>query len=265
MKKFISILVVILLFVSISGCTKTESDVAAPDNTVKQEETINTPEPDMIVETEQNTQDDKHSEDIDNSQAVETPVHEETPEISDETESEPTEPKDSYRYKFFRVYPVYRSDGTRGPSIYDNALNADIIRKNIETENVPLYDRHNPVYKFDTLEEFNEFSNTYGEIMTWNYEPGEKTASDDIIEEYGEDFFEENSLLLIYIYGSKGSARFDLNDVVCENSKMFVNIDLVNSGVTNDTCFWLLTIAFPDDVISNYTEFDADVVTPDWY
>ena len=152
MKKFISILVVILLFVSISGCVKTESDVAAPDNTVKQEETINTPEPDMIVETEQITQDDKQMQDVGNTQPVETPVYEETPEISDETESEPTEPKDSYHYKFFRTYPGYRADGTRGPSISDNALNADIIRKNIETEGVKVYDQHNPVYKFDTLE-----------------------------------------------------------------------------------------------------------------
>ena len=104
---------------------------------------------------------------------------------------------------------------------------------------------HLPIFKFDTLAEFESFEGAVNE----------NTAK------YDEAFFEDNSLLLVYVAASSGSYRYGVSGVYCNEGVLCVHIEQTNSPkiVTDDMAGWFITVAVPDALIENVTVFDADL------
>ena len=135
--------------------------------------------------------------------------------------------------------------------IYAGALNADkMMISSVQ---------HLPIYKFDTLEEFQRFKSAYdsSNLEMEGYTP----SFNDTTAEYDEAFFEENTLMLVFVGASSGTYRFGVNSVFCDGTSLCIHIEQSNNpeDVTDDMAGWFITVAVPDSMVENCMEFDADL------
>lgn len=143
------------------------------------------------------------------------------------------------------------SDDSR---IYNSALNADKL---------DIRDSGNlPIYKFDTKDDLDQFKSNFGDILTMNYGYGTEPSFNDVSSKYDEEFFKENTLMLVYVTASSGSYRFGVKKVFCNGKSYCINIEQINnpSAYTCDMAGWFITVAEKDSKIANCTEFDAKLV-----
>lgn len=144
-----------------------------------------------------------------------------------------------------------RAGSGRDPAIWSNALNAN----KLTDEN----SSHLPVYKFDTLSDLQEFKNAFGGEGDFNFGWDEVPSFNKATKVYDAAFFEKCTLLLVCVEAGSGSYRFGLKDITISDNYFCVNIEQTNNpqGVTDDMAAWFITVDVPDNVIENYTEFDA--------
>ena len=120
--------------------------------------------------------------------------------------------------------------------------------------------QHLPIFKFDTLAEFERFKGAIGdEHLNGSY--NEMPSFNENTARYDAEFFEDNSLMLVYVRASSGSYRFDVHSVYQKDDAFCVHIEQTNSPevVTDDMAGWFITVAVPDALIENVTVFDADL------
>ena len=89
------------------------------------------------------------------------------------------------------------------PKIRELALNKDIFELSS--------DRHIPIYKCDTLDELNEFKTTFSGTFTMDGTRDEVPSFEEVTADYTEDFFIENTLLLVYVEANSCTPRFVLS------------------------------------------------------
>ncbi len=137
--------------------------------------------------------------------------------------------------------------------IYFGALNADKMAYSSV--------QHLPIYKFDTLEDLEQFKLTFGEALAMDYGYDEVPSFNDTTDQYDETFFEENTLMLVYVGASSGTYRFGVHSVFCDENSFCIHVEQVNDPeiVTEDMAGWFVTVAVPDSMVANCTEFDADL------
>ena len=137
--------------------------------------------------------------------------------------------------------------------IYTNALNTD--KMTISSV------QHLPIYKFDTLEDFEQFKLNFCEVLDMNASHDEIPSFEHTTGDYSETFFEENTLMLVYVSANSGTYRFGVNSVFCDGTSFCIHVEQVNKPevVTDDMAGWFITVAVPDSMVANCTEFDADL------
>lgn len=138
--------------------------------------------------------------------------------------------------------------------IYTNALNTD--KMTISSV------RHLPIYKFDTLEDLEQFKLNFDEVFNMNASYDEIPSFEHTTGDYSETFFEENTLMLVYVGANSGTYRFGVNSVFCDGTSFCIHVEQVNKPevVTCDMAGWFITGAVPDSMVANCTEFDADLI-----
>lgn len=148
---------------------------------------------------------------------------------------------------------VSYANWTEDSEIYIRALNTN---KMIESS-VP----HLPIYRFGTLEKLEKFKLDFGEALTMDSGYNEVPSFNDVTASYDEAFFNENTLMLVYVSASSGSYRFGVNSVFCNGSSFCIHIEQVNNpeAGTADMAGWFITVAVPDSMVANCSEFDADL------
>lgn len=121
--------------------------------------------------------------------------------------------------------------------------------------------QHLPIYKFNTLEELEQFKLAFGEVLTMDSGYDEVPSFNDITTNYDETFFDENTLLLVYVGANSGTYRFGVSSVFCAENSFCIHIEQTNNPevVTDDMAGWFITVAVPDSMVENCTEFDADL------
>ena len=137
--------------------------------------------------------------------------------------------------------------------IYTNALNTD--KMTISSV------QHLPIYKFDTLEDFEQFKLNFYEVLDMNASYDEIPSFEYTTGDYSETFFEENTLMLVYVSANSGTYRFGVNSVFCDGTSFCIHVEQVNKPevVTDDMAGWFITVAVPDSMVANCAEFDADL------
>ena len=141
------------------------------------------------------------------------------------------------------------------PNIYDKALNASKLN-----DSNP---RNLPIYKFDTLSDLEKFKSDFGGENGFNYGWDEVPSLNDATKNYDESFFERYTLMLVYVEASSGSYRFGFKDVTIDGNDFCIHVEQTNhpQGWTDDMAGWFITVAIPDSMVANITEFDADMVS----
>lgn len=121
--------------------------------------------------------------------------------------------------------------------------------------------QHLPIYKFDTLEDLEQFKLTFGEVLAMDHGYDEIPSFNDTVAKYDDTFFAENSLMLVYVGANSGTYRFGVNSVYCDGNSFCIHVEQTNNpeAVTEDMAGWFVTVAVPDSMVENCTEFDADL------
>lgn len=119
--------------------------------------------------------------------------------------------------------------------------------------------KHLPIYKFDTMAELENFKHSFGETHDMDSSYSEIPSFNDNTAEYDEAFFEQNTLMLVFVGANSGSYRFGVREVYCSKDAFCINVEQTNSPdiVTEDMAGWFITVAVPDSMIESCTEFDA--------
>lgn len=137
------------------------------------------------------------------------------------------------------------------PKIRELALNKDIFELSS--------DRHIPIYKCDTLDELNEFKTTFSGTFTMDGTRDEVPSFEEVTADYTEDFFIENTLLLVYVEANSCTPRFGVDSVSKENGTLSVHVKYTYTPEEDDSAMagWLFTIPVNNDQIQDCTNFDA--------
>lgn len=145
---------------------------------------------------------------------------------------------------------VSYANWTDDKKVYTKALNGDKLGRNI-----PCY----PIYRFDTLAELEQFKVYFGDILTMDGGRDEVPAFNDVTAKYDDKFFEEKSVLLVYVEESSGSPRYGVNSVYCDGKSLCVFVEKVHDPIvkTDDMAGWFVTVAIPDSMIENCINFNA--------
>lgn len=120
---------------------------------------------------------------------------------------------------------------------------------------------HLPIYKFSTLEELEQFKFAFGEVLTMDSGYDEVPSFNDVTADYDETFFNENALMLVYVSAGSGTYRFGVNSVFCNGDSFCIHVEQLNNPevVTEDMAGWFITVAVPDSMVANCSEYDADL------
>ena len=150
-----------------------------------------------------------------------------------------------------------RAGSGKNADIYNGSLNANRLNSDGT--------RHLPIYKFDTLADLEKFKSDFGGESGFNYGWDEVPSFNDATEKYDGDFFAHNTLLLVYIYTNSGSYRFGLESVYLDENYFCIHIQQTNNPqvCTEDMAAWFITVAVPDSMVANCTDFDADLIATD--
>lgn len=137
------------------------------------------------------------------------------------------------------------------PKIRELALNKDTFELSSA--------RHIPVYKCDTLEELNEFKTTFSGTFTMDETLDEVPSFEKVTADYTEDFFLENTLLLVYVEAGSRTPRFGVDSVSKENGTLSVYVKYTYNPEVGNCAMagWLFTIPVNNDQIQDCTNFDA--------
>ena len=120
--------------------------------------------------------------------------------------------------------------------------------------------KHLPIYKFDTLNDIKNF-NQLRDSFTFDQGYDEIPSFNETLAKYDESFFEENSLMVVYVPANSGSYRYGVNSIFCNETAFCVHIEQTNNPeiCTQDMSGWFISVAVPDSMIEDCTEFDADL------
>ena len=151
-------------------------------------------------------------------------------------------------------YIVTYAGWSEEPLLYESALNYELIQGDPNT--------HLPIFKIDTFEELENFKETYNNILLFDqgydavlsfYEAMSKAQFD------REIFYEEHSLLVVYVPANSGSLRFVIEEIKTTDTSMCIHIEHETeaTALTDDMAGWFICVKANKDKISNYTSFDA--------
>ncbi len=120
--------------------------------------------------------------------------------------------------------------------------------------------QHLPIYKFDTLDELEQFKQDVDEILTIDQRYDEVPSFNETTADYDESFFEENTLMLVYVGSGSSTYRYGLKGVYAYETTLCIHVEPTNNPIiiADEMAGWFITVALPDSVAANYSEFDAE-------
>ncbi len=137
------------------------------------------------------------------------------------------------------------------PAIHELALNRDRFVVSIE--------RHIPVYKCGDLEELDAFRAAFSGIFSLSGSYDEVPSFEETVSTFGEAFFAEHDLVLVYVEANSGSLRFDVEEVAVDGDTFCAYVVQTNhpEEVTDDMAGWLMVIPVRKEAIQDVVHFDA--------
>lgn len=119
--------------------------------------------------------------------------------------------------------------------------------------------RHLPIYKFDTAEDLERFKSTFGGALSMEDGWDEVPSFNDAIAEYNKAYFEENTLMLVYVSANNSTHRYRAKDVFCDNTTLCIHVEETTEAEEVDDAMagWFITVEVPDGMAAGCTEFDA--------
>lgn len=121
--------------------------------------------------------------------------------------------------------------------------------------------QHLPVYKFETYDELKNFKKNYKDAFTFDEGWGETPSFNEATKNMDKEFFEENTLFLVYVQASNCTQRFGLNSVYNDGENLCIHIEQTNNPEVVETMMagWFILVPIEKADIQSCTSFDADL------
>ena len=137
--------------------------------------------------------------------------------------------------------------------IYENALNKDVLQGKDGV--------HLPVYKVDTLEDLAAFKDSYGDVFTMNEGREQYLSFDDTVARVQwntEAFYNEYTMLVVYVPAENGSLRFHVADVQTKNETFNIFVGQGHASLVSDEMAgWFILMEVEDEEMTQYKSFNA--------
>ncbi len=138
--------------------------------------------------------------------------------------------------------------------------NEDIITKSLNPDKMLISSvQHLPIFKCEKQGDLGEFKNQFKDSLSFSYGYDEVPSFDEVTAEFGEDFFNDNTLFLVYVSANSGSLRFDLDSYSVTDGTFRADIIQTNhpENVTDDMAGWLIVIPVRNEQLQDVQNYDA--------
>lgn len=140
--------------------------------------------------------------------------------------------------------------------ILQEALNKDTFAISSET--------HLPVLKFDTLEELEQFEQKYA---TTSHSAGgweEVPYFLSVFNRYNEEFFDEHTLVLVYVPCGNCTHRFNVYHMYQRDSGFHIQVQETTGAeiVADAEACWFIAVELYDTMAESFISYDATLITP---
>jgi beta-lactamase regulating signal transducer with metallopeptidase domain len=117
---------------------------------------------------------------------------------------------------------------------------------------------HNPIYKFDTRADLEQFKTTFQGVLSFSGRYDEVPSFDEVTAAYNDDFFANHTVLVVYVTTGSGSNRFKLMNVIVNGSTLMMDVVQANNPYYPGTCDmagWFVLAEVLDSDIEECTFF----------
>lgn len=136
-------------------------------------------------------------------------------------------------------------------SLYVGALNSDKLQIN--------HTRHLPIYVFKNKAELDSFINEMDEHLSMDEPRDEVPAFTETAAKYDEEFFKDNSLVLVYVTSGSWNTRYSATGFHCDGESFVLKIKETTNTDFGDTAMggWFVTVVTANSLIDGCSQFDA--------
>jgi hypothetical protein len=140
--------------------------------------------------------------------------------------------------------------------IFAGALNSSELTTN--------HTMHLPVYKFQSKASLDRFIEKHRDTLTMDQSWENMPSFSETAARYTEDFFKENSLVLVYIATDSISYRYRATGFHCDGTSFVLQIEETTGLEAGDSAVagWFVTVAVANSLIENCSVFDAYMYDP---
>lgn len=116
-----------------------------------------------------------------------------------------------------------------------------------------------PIYKFETVEELEQFKTDFAEVLTMDSGWDEIPSFNEVSAKYDKEFFEETTVFLVYIGATNSTYRFGLNSIGWDDKSLYIQVEETTGAEFVDCAMagWFLTVAVSKESVADCTVFDA--------
>ena len=152
-----------------------------------------------------------------------------------------------------QVYDVELSyaNWTDSHRIRQEALNAKLLTNGIAN--------HLPIYKFETIDELEQFKTDFSEVFTMDTGWDEVPSFNEVSVKYDKEFFEDTTLFVVYIGTTNSTHRFGLDSIGWDDKSFSIHVEETTEEEYVDCAMagWFLTVAVSKESVASCTEYDA--------
>lgn len=154
------------------------------------------------------------------------------------------------RYDIKETMPYVGYSVSDKKEFYSSSYNAEKLAIN--------HTQHLPLWKLDSYEELIEFRNKQSYCCNFDADYAECPSFNEYISKYNEEYFENNSLILIYVVEPSGSFRHKVGGIVVTGDKMLITVNTITvEPHTEDMGAWFVPVQLSKNVTDACKSFDA--------
>lgn len=153
-----------------------------------------------------------------------------------------------------KEYNVANVNHSNSKAIYTEALN-----KAVFTGNNP---NNLPIYRITGEDEENAFKNTFNGIFEFEFSLGDTKSLNAILEQYDASFYENSSLIMVYVPSADSSIRYEIKNIAAIDESIIVYVKptaLPETGTDTPTG-WIIAIGINNTPLENCNVFNAIMV-----
>ncbi len=136
----------------------------------------------------------------------------------------------------------------------------DIVTRGLNFNKMSISSvQHLPIFKCEKQSDLDDFKNQFKDSLNFSSDYDEVPSFEETTAGFGTDFFNNNTLFLVYVSANSGSLRFALDSYSVVDDTFRADIIQTNNPevVTDNMAGWLIVIPVSNDQLESVQNYDA--------